>query len=111
MENKRIYEMQAEVSKALAHPLRMEIIHILKEKEACFADILKTTGGLKSNLSQHLKIMTAKGILNSRRDGQCSYFSLSSPKVAHACQVMREVLMENLQEKQEILNRSGASTA
>lgn len=98
--------MQAEICKALAHPLRMEIIHILKEKEVCFTDILNTAGGLKSNLSQHLKVMTASGILKTRRDGQCSYFSLTSPKVALACQTMREVLMENLQEKQGILNKS-----
>ncbi len=106
MQNKRIYGMQADICKALAHPLRMEIIHILKEKDVCFTDILETTGGLKSNLSQHLKVMTASGILKTRRDGQSSYFSLSSPKVALACQTMREVLMENLQEKQEILNKS-----
>lgn len=106
MKNKKIYGMQADICKALAHPLRMEIIHILKKKEVCFTDILDTTGGLKSNLSQHLKVMTASGILKTRRDGQCSYFSLTSPKVALACQTMREVLMENLQEKQEVLNKS-----
>lgn len=32
MGNKRIYGMQAEICKALAHPLRMEIIHILKKR-------------------------------------------------------------------------------
>ncbi len=98
--------MQAEISKALAHPLRMEIIHILKEKEHCFGDILEITGGLKSNLSQHLKVMTDKGILKNRREGQCSYFSLTSPRVASACQLMREVLIGNLQEKQKILKGS-----
>ncbi len=106
MQNKKIYGMQADICKALAHPLRMEIIQVLKEKEVCFTEILETTGGLKSNLSQHLKVMTASGILKARRDGQCSYFSLTSPKVALACQTMREVLMENLHEKQEILNKS-----
>lgn len=103
MENKKIYEMQAEMSKALAHPLRMEIIHILKEKEVSFGEILEITGGLKSNLSQHLKVMTDKGILKNRRDGQCSYFALTSPRVATACKLMREVLRSNLQEQQDVL--------
>jgi ArsR family transcriptional regulator len=104
MGHKRSFEFQAEVCKALAHPLRMEVIHILKEREYCFADILEITGGLKSNLSQHLKVMTKIGILNVRRDGQCSHFSLSSNKVAQACELMREVLIENLQKQQEIFN-------
>lgn len=104
MEHKKKFELQAEACKALAHPLRMEVIHLLKEREYCFAEILEVTGGLKSNLSQHLKVMTKKGILNVRRDGQCSHFSLSSNKVAQACELMREVLIENLQQQQKIFN-------
>lgn len=102
--DKKKFELQAEVCKALAHPLRMEVIHILKEREYCFAEILEVTGGLKSNLSQHLKVMTKIGILNTRRDGQCSHFSLSSNKVAMACELIREVLIKNMQEQQELFN-------
>lgn len=102
--DKKKFRLQAEACKALAHPLRMEVIHLLKEREYCFAEILEVTGGLKSNLSQHLKIMTMKGILNARRDGACSHFSLSSNKVAQACELMREALIENLQEQQKLFN-------
>lgn len=105
MTDKKIFELHADVCKALGHPLRIEIIDLLQEKEQCFADILNETGVLKSNLSQHLSVMTKKGILKSRRDGQCSYFALSSEKVAKACLLMREVLLENLKEQQEILNK------
>lgn len=105
MANKKIFELHAEICKALAHPLRIEVIDLLKEKEYCFADILGVTGGLKSNLSQHLKVLTKKGILKVRRDGQCSHFSLASPKVAQACDILRELLIENLQEQQELLKK------
>ncbi|MFO8147495.1 MAG: ArsR/SmtB family transcription factor [Bacteroidota bacterium] len=105
MEHKKKFEIQAAACKALAHPLRMEVVHLLKEREYCFAEILEVTGELKSNLSQHLKVMTIKGILNVRRDGQCSHFSLSSNKVAKACKLMHEVLIENLQEQRELFNK------
>ncbi len=105
MSNKKIFELHAEVCKALAHPLRIEVIDLLKEREYCFADILEVTGGLKSNLSQHLKVLTKKGILKMRKDGQCSHFSLASPKVAQACGLLRELLIENLQEQQELLKK------
>ena len=80
MADKKIIELHADVCKVLGHPLRIEVIDLLQDKELCFTDILEITGGLKSNLSQHLSVMTKKGILKSRRGGQCIYFSLSSEK-------------------------------
>jgi len=103
MTDRNIFVLHAEVCKALGHPLRIEVIDLLQNKELCFTDILEVTGGLKSNLSQHLSVMTRKGILKSRRDGQCTYFSLSSKKVAQACRLMREVLVDNIKKQQRIL--------
>lgn len=105
MADKKIFEMHADVCKALGHPLRIEIIDILQDQELCFTDILEVTGGLKSNLSQHLSVMTKKGILKVRREGQCNYFTLSSKKVAQACRLMREVLIENLKKQNAILEK------
>jgi DNA-binding transcriptional ArsR family regulator len=103
MDNKRIFELHANVCKALAHPLRIEVIDILQQGELCFTDILDVTGGLKSNLSQHLSVMTQKGILKVRKDGKCNYYSLSSKKVAQACRLMREVLVESLKKQKDLL--------
>ncbi|MEK6782400.1 MAG: metalloregulator ArsR/SmtB family transcription factor [Bacteroidota bacterium] len=103
MADKKIFELHAEVCKALGHSLRIEVIDLLQDKELCFTDILDVTGGLKSNLSQHLSVMTKKGILKVRREGQCNYFSLSSRKVAQACRLMREVLIDNLKKHKAIL--------
>ncbi len=103
MTGKRIFELHADVCKALAHPLRIEVIDVLQQKELCFSDILEITGGLKSNLSQHLTLMTKKGILKMRREGQCNYYSLTSEKVAQACQLMREVLIESLTKHKDLL--------
>lgn len=105
MNDKKIFELHADTCKALGHPLRIEVIDVLQDKELCFTDILEVTGGLKSNLSQHLSVMTKKGILKTRRDGQCVYFSLSSNKVAQACRLMREVLIDHLKKHQEILEK------
>jgi DNA-binding transcriptional ArsR family regulator len=103
MTDKKIFELHADVCKALGNPLRIEVIDLLQKNELCFTDILAATGGLKSNLSQHLSVMTKKGILKVRRDGQCNYYSLSSAKVAMACQLMREVLIDNLKKQNEFL--------
>ena len=105
MSDKKIFELHADTCKALGHPLRIEVIDLLQDKELCFTDILEVTGGLKSNLSQHLSVMTKKGILKTRRDGQCVYFSLSSLKVLQACRLMREVLVDFINEQNNIINK------
>lgn len=105
MIDKKIFELHADVCKALGHPLRIEVIDLLQNDELCFTDILEITGGLKSNLSQHLSVMTKKGILKTRREGQCTYFSLSSTKVAEACRLMREVLIDSLKKQKDLLEK------
>ncbi|TRZ66652.1 ArsR family transcriptional regulator [bacterium] len=105
MSDKKIFELHADVCKALGNPLRIEVIDLLQDNELCFTDILEVTGGLKSNLSQHLSIMTKKGILKVRKDGQCNYYSLSTKKVAQACQLMREVLIDNLKKHKDLLEK------
>lgn len=70
MADKKIYELHADVCKALGHPLRIEVIDLLQDTELCFTDILDDTGGLKSSLSQHLSVMVQKGILKVRREGR-----------------------------------------
>lgn len=103
MADKTIYQLHAAVCKALAHGLRIEIIDILQDKELGFGEISEKTGVAKSSLSQHLSVMVGKGILNQRREGLNSYYKLSTPKVAEACRLMREVLIERLEQQKELL--------
>ncbi len=98
-----IYELHAEVCKALGHPLRIQVIDLLRDGELGFSEIIEITGVSKSSLSQQLSVMVSKGILKQRRDGLHAYFRLSSPKVAKACSLMREVLIESLKSRQKLL--------
>lgn len=105
MADKTVYELQAEVCKSLAHPLRIEVIDLLRDGERSFGDLLEQTGGLKSNLSQHLSVMANRGILKARKDSRFTYYSLSSVKVADACSLMREVLVEKLEKQRDLLGK------
>jgi DNA-binding transcriptional ArsR family regulator len=103
MKDKTIYTLHAAICKTLANPLRIEIIDLLGGKELSFSEILEETGTLKSNLSQHISVMVTNGILNSRKEGLKVFYNLSSPKVAEACRIMRELLIENIRKNSEIL--------
>lgn len=105
MNKKKIYSLHANICKALGHPTRIEIIDTLQNKEMSFGEMLEIIGGPKSNLSQHLSSMATKGILIQRKEGLNAYYKLSSKKVATACRIMREVLIENLEKQNEILKK------
>ena len=103
MKDKTIYKLHADICKALSHAIRIEIIDVLQKKELGFSELVEITNASKSNLSQHLSVMVSKGILIQRREGLNVYFKISSPKVAKACILMREVLIEQLHKSKEIL--------
>jgi ArsR family transcriptional regulator, virulence genes transcriptional regulator len=97
-----IYEMQAEVSKTMAHPLRLAILHYLKDGEKTVNDITQITGASQSNVSQHLALLRQRQIVKTRKDGSNIYYRVTSPKISQACDMIREVLMEQLCKQQEI---------
>jgi ArsR family transcriptional regulator len=103
--DKHIYQLHAQVCKALAHGIRIEIIDLLQDKEMGFGEIFEKTGISKSSLSQHLSVMVENGIINQRKEGLNSYYRVSTDKVSKACQLMREVLIEKLEKSTEILKK------
>lgn len=100
-----IYELQADVCKVFANSRRLEIINHLKEKELSAGELISKTGLNKTNLSQHMAVLKSKGVILSRREGVTVYYRIASPKIIEACILMREVLMEQLQEKGRMISR------
>lgn len=90
--------------KALANPIRIEIIDVLNDKELTFGELQNEAGVLKSNLSQHLSLMVSNGILVQRKEGLNVYFKLSTDRITTACRIMREVLIDNLRKQSELIN-------
>ncbi len=96
-----IYEMQAEIAKTLAHPIRLAILHTLKEGEKTVNELTETIGASQSNISQHLAIMRQREIVKTRKVGATVYYRLASPKIGQACDMVRELLMEQLSQRQK----------
>jgi ArsR family transcriptional regulator len=97
-----IFELQAEISKTMANPLRLAILHILKNGEKTVNELAGFIGVSQSNVSQHLALMRQRQIVKTRKVGVSIYYSVSSPKISQACDMIREVLLEQLREKQEL---------
>jgi DNA-binding transcriptional ArsR family regulator len=90
------YELHASMCSVFASPRRLEIIHLLADKELTVSEILHSISITKTNLSQHLSIMKDRGIVKSRRQGQHIYYSIANKKIIKAYELMSEVLNESL---------------
>jgi ArsR family transcriptional regulator len=72
------YEESSKVMKALSDPNRLRIIDILSCGERCACDILEHFDFTQPTLSHHMKVLMECGIVNSRKEGQWSYYSLNN---------------------------------
>ncbi len=97
-----LYEIQADICKVLASPIRLAILNALKDGEKTVSELVSILNSHKANVSQHLSIMKNRGILHSRRDGLNVFYSIANPKIILACSLMREVLNEILTERGKI---------
>ena len=94
--SEQIFHMHALVCKSLADPKRLRIITVLRDGEMTVGEMARVLGLRQANLSQHLMLLRERGVVTTRRQGLNVYYSLSSPKIVQACELMREVLAEHL---------------
>ncbi|MGZ3525353.1 MAG: ArsR/SmtB family transcription factor [Thermodesulfobacteriota bacterium] len=98
----KISELHADVCKIFSSAKRLEILNMLKDKEVSASELIEKTGLSKANLSQHMNVLRSKGVILTRREGINIYYRISNPKIIQACNLMREVLLEQLLEKGKI---------
>ena len=92
----KIFQMQCEICKALAHPVRMAIVDRLKDKEIGAAVLISDLEISKANLSKHISLLVHGGIVESRRDGRQIFYRLTDPEIREACAIMSSVLYRRL---------------
>jgi DNA-binding transcriptional ArsR family regulator len=92
----KIFQMQCEICKALANPLRMAIVNRLDDREIAAADLIADLGISKVKLSKHMALLIHGGIVESRRDGRQVFYRLIDPEIRKACAIMSSVLYRRL---------------
>jgi len=93
----RLFELQSQICRTLAHPKRLQIIELLKTGEKTVSDLAEALGTQIPNVSQHLQMLRQTRLVVARREGANVYYSLSNPKIVLACNTLREVLAEQLE--------------
>lgn len=94
----QLYQMQAEIAKILANPVRLQILDLIGSKEVSYSTLRAELGISKTNLSQHLAILRKGGVLSVRREGIHVHYRLTYPEIKDLCSAMRGILAKHLTE-------------
>ena len=98
-----LFERQAEIAKAVAHPLRVAAIDFLKDGEKCVCEIAEHLGSERSNVSRHLAVMVGAGVLSCRKDGLKVFYKLRTPCVAEFLSCVTRILKQQAKENEKLL--------
>ena len=91
IEKQEHIELAARALKAIAHPLRLKILCVVGDQEACVQEIVDQVGTSQSNISQHLAILREKGVLLTRKDANRVYYRVGDQRTLQLVGMRREV--------------------
>src|SRR5205823_13458149 len=99
----QLYEQFARLGKALASPHRLELLDVLAQCERTVEALAQETGMSVANASQHLQILRAARLVETRREGTSIYYRLASEGVSTLWLSLRQVGEAHLTEVNRVV--------
>ena len=84
-------EQAAVAMQAMSHPMRIKILCLLSSGELIVQEIVDAVGTTQSNISQHLGILKACGIISGRKDGTKMFYSIGDARILRMITLTREI--------------------
>lgn len=104
-----IFEVKAELFKALAHPARIRALEVLADGERSVSDLQPEVGLEPSHLSQQLGILRRAGLVRTRKEGTTVIYAISDPLLVELLGVARQLLIASLEQTRDVLASLEAS--
>jgi DNA-binding transcriptional ArsR family regulator len=86
------YKSQAQLFRALSHPVRLRILDILSRQEACVCHLTAILGQRQPYVSQQLATLREAGLVTDRRDGTLIYYRLADEHLARLLEESRAAM-------------------
>lgn len=89
-------DCEVNIFKALAHPIRIEILKKLQGKEVCVCALNEDIEFSQANLSQHLKILRDAKIVVTEKRGMFIYYRIKNIKIMDIIKIASELCHEEV---------------
>lgn len=90
------FEMLGEQFKAFSEPMRLKLVYSLMEGEKTVSELVAETGGLQANVSKHLRMLLEAGVVERRKQGLHSYYSIADDSIFELCDLMCNSIRDRL---------------
>lgn len=77
------YDAAAALLKALAHPLRLLVVHELQHGDRCVHELVELSGAPQPLVSQHLRVLRDAGLVTTTRRAREVRYAIADEHVLH----------------------------
>ncbi|MEC0125574.1 ArsR/SmtB family transcription factor [Paenibacillus pabuli] len=94
--NQSIQQFKADFFKALAHPMRIQILELLSEGEKNVNELQSILGSEGSAVSQQLAVLRSKNVVQGLKEGTTVIYSLRDPLIKDLLVVTKQIFDNHL---------------
>jgi len=87
-------ERVAQHFRLLGEPMRLKILQAICKTPLSVNDIVAAVDATQANVSKHLSLLAAAGILTRQKDGQCVYYGLKDELTLKLCDLVHSQLAD-----------------
>ena len=98
-----LIELVAQRFRVLGEPMRIKLLDRLREGDATVGELQEALGASQQNVSKHLGVLHAAGMVSRAKDGNHARYSISDPAVFDLCDQICGGVRRQLQELEAIL--------
>lgn len=98
-----LLELVAERFKALAEPVRLQILNALRSRELTVSELVEQTELGQANVSKHLQLLHSLRFVTRRKEGLYVYYALADTSVFQLCDIMCGQLDAEVKSRRKLL--------
>ena len=102
---KKPSEFKADFFKALANPIRIQIIDALRNSEHTVNQLKEILDIEAPNVSQQLAILRANNIVNTRKEGSNIFYSINDPTIFKLLDIAKNIFNNQLAGIKDLLSK------
>ena len=98
-EENELLQFRAKFLKALADPLRLQILQFLSNGEKCVCEIIPELDVVQPLVSRHLGILKKNGLIIDRKEGNKRFYSITDERILEIIDSITPDLQKGISEQ------------
>ncbi len=92
------------ICEGIGDPKRLRVLYLVAERPRNVTELTEALGVSQPTVSHHLRILRERGLVTAHRERTSVYYTLSDPRVLEAIELLRQVVVDLLTARANVLN-------